>query len=194
MPVRPRSPFRGQAAPALLASLRSLPAVSGSPVVVSFRGPLTAHRGQLLAGRRAGAPVHAATFLRERRMVLDTALRSRPGELRRIAIHEMFHFAWVRLGNPRRGSYEEMLRGEMTRGARGELGWSAELRKSKLTPGDLARGSRRWREYVCESFCDSAAWLFGGIRRHGEFTLARVHRERRARWFREAGLADGIPI
>jgi len=43
--------------------------------------------------------------------------------------------------------------------------------------------SRRWREYACESFCDSAACLLGGAGDHEEFTLARRVRENRRRWF-----------
>jgi hypothetical protein len=76
--------------------------------------------------------------------------------------------------------------------ARGELGWFAESRKSAL-PYTAPRASYdpqlcsliQWREYLCESFCDTAAWLYSGVRRHGEFTLRGRYRKRRAEWFHE---------
>ena len=68
--------------------------------------------------------------------------------------------------------------------ARGELGWSAEGRKSALDPADCAQRTRAWREYVCESFCDTAAWFFSVQTEHPEWTLARKHRQARRRWFR----------
>jgi hypothetical protein len=116
-------------------------------------------------------------------MVLDSALQANPAELERIFVHEIHHFAWVRAGNPLRRSYEEMVRGQMS--ARGELGWSAEGTKNGLAPGDCRRRTRRWREYVCESFCDTAAWVYSGRRSHPEWTLPRRHREARLRWWRE---------
>ena len=98
-------------------------------------------------------------------------------------VHELFHFAWLRLGNPRRRSFEALLRGELDTRARGELGWSAEWRKRELELADIARRSRLWREYCCESFCDSAAWLYSGVSKHAEFTLGRRWRTRRRQWF-----------
>jgi len=97
----------------------------------------------------------------------------------RIAIHELFHFAWLHLGNPRRASYEALLLAEAEHGARGELGWSAEWRKQRCP----AVGSRGWRDYICESFCDTAAWFYSGLRRHDEFTLGARWRRGRAAWF-----------
>ena len=133
-------------------------------------------------------PVHAGSFIRERRIALDSGLLGEPRELARILVHELFHFAWVRLGNARRRSFEELLAREIGRQARGELGWSAEWRKGGLRPGDAARRTPRWREYVCESFCDTAAWLFANIDSHPEFTLAARHRRARREWFEAAGL------
>ncbi|MCS7041429.1 MAG: hypothetical protein NZR01_01400 [Bryobacteraceae bacterium] len=130
-------------------------------------------------GEGPGQEVHAASFIRERRLVLDEALRRSPGELSRIALHELFHFVWVRLSNAERRCWEELLRQQMALGATGELGWSAEKRLASLRPADIERRSRRWREYVCESFCDSAAWAFGLLRRHGEFTLPEPFRSQR---------------
>src|SRR5947209_1587849 len=89
-------------------------------------------------------PVHAGAFLRERRIAFDCTRAEFP----RIFVHEAAHFVWLRLGNPRRRSYEELLAAE--RGA-GELGWSAQWRKRALRPLDREERSRRWREYCCES-------------------------------------------
>jgi hypothetical protein len=132
-------------------------------------------------------PVHAGSFLRERRIAVDCTR----AEIPRIFVHELFHFVWLRAGNPVRLSYERLLLAEHSAGARGELGWSAEWRKERLTA--LAKHPRRsdpdrpWREYCCESFCDTAAWLFGGggarWARHREFTLAARFRGRRRTWF-----------
>ena len=130
---------------------------------------------------RRGA-VHAGSFLRERRIAFDCA----PAEFPRIFVHELFHFVWARLGNPARLSYEFLIEAELAAGARGELGWSAEWRKRVLSLADRRGRSRRWREYCCESFCDTAAWLYSGVPRHGEFTLAGRHRQRRRAWFLES--------
>ncbi|MCX7602977.1 MAG: hypothetical protein N2036_02780 [Bryobacteraceae bacterium] len=123
--------------------------------------------------------MHAASFIRQRRLVLDMALRRSPGELSRIALHELFHFVWVRLSNSERRRWEELIRRQLALGATGELGWSAEQRLSSLRAADIEARSRRWREYVCESFCDSGAWAFGFLRRHGEFTLPEPFRSQR---------------
>jgi hypothetical protein len=127
---------------------------------------------------RHGA-VHAGTFLRRRCIAFNCA----PAEFARIFSHELFHFVWLRAGNPARRSYEEMLTRECLDGAPGELGWSAEWRKQRLTSRDIHGRTRRWREYCCESFCDAAAWLYCGVRRHPEFTLAVRWRRRRRVWF-----------
>jgi hypothetical protein len=37
---------------------------------------------------------------------------------------------------------------------------------------------------VCEAFCDTAAWLWCGVSRHPEFTLAARRRPARRQWFR----------
>jgi len=123
--------------------------------------------------------VHAGSFLRERRIAFDCSQE----EFGRVLVHELFHFVWLRLGNLVRRSYEALLRAEFEARARGELGWSSEWRKHRLHPDDLRRRSRRWREYCCESFCDSAAAFYSGVRRHEEFTLASRFRQRRRQWF-----------
>src|SRR5713226_8387043 len=154
------------------------PEVRGLPIQIMFLPALRSHRGELLSGNTAsGKEVHAGSFLRQRRIVLDARLKKQPDELTRILTHELFHFAWLRLGNPKRRSYEDLVRGEIGKRVKGELGWSAESAKAALTRGDFVRRARHWREYVCESFCDSAAWLLAGGSRHQEFTLpARARR------------------
>jgi hypothetical protein len=169
--------------------------MEGRSVAVRFLPALTADRRRLYSNRPHGEPVHAGSFIRKRRIVLDRELEHQPRELARILVHELFHFAWVRLGNPARRSYEALVREEWKHRARGELGWSAESRKrafSNRVPS--AAGSPRWREYLCESFCDTAAWLYSGVRRHPEYTLATRHRNRRAEWFRAAFARGAIPI
>ena len=154
------------------------------PIQVQFVPALRAFRGKLLTGDGPGVAVHAGTFLRKRRIVLDASLLASPGELARILIHELCHFVWWRLDNSSRRSYEALVEGEMRQGAGGELGWSAEWRKQVLTVPDRRARTRRWREYVAESFCDTAAWLYSGSRRHVEVTLAAPFRRQRRVWFR----------
>ncbi len=142
---------------------------------------------------RRGA-VDGGAFLRRRRIVLDAGLARRPSEFTRILIHELFHFAWLRLGNPLRRSWEDLLAAECAAGASGELGWSAEWRKLALGKRHRAARGRRWREYCCESFCDTAAWLFAGLRAHPEFTLPLSCRARRREWFVRSGVTKRISI
>jgi hypothetical protein len=171
------------------------PEVRGLPIEIAFLPAPRAHRGRLLSGdAAAGREVLAGSFLRQRRIVLDAALKRQPRELARILTHELFHFAWLRLGNPKRRSYEDLLRREFRSRVKGELGWSAEGAKTSLTRADSVRRTRRWREYVCESFCDSAAWLFGGARRHVEFTLPPPARRARRAWFGQARLTRQISV
>jgi len=174
--------------------LSRMPSLEGRPVRVRFRPALSAWRGRLLSGKPRGTSVHAASFLRRRSIVFDAELLEHPGELARIFVHELFHLAWLRLGNPRRRSFEDLVAAEIRRHARGELGWSAERRKLPLAAVDIQGRSRRWREYVCESFCDTAAWLYAGVGRHPEFTLATSLRKRRRRWFRDVWALSSISI
>ena len=148
-----------------------------------FRPSLTESRGKLLSNASCGQPVHAGSFIRKREIVLESELRDEPEELARIFVHELFHFVWVRLGNPRRESYERMISNEIVRRARGELGWSAQERKSRLNSALI---NAAWKAYVCESFCDTAAFLYSGCNSHEEFTLAERWRQKRVRWFDES--------
>ena len=127
-------------------------------------------------------------------MVIEEALMADADDFARIFVHELFHFVWLRLGNPKRRWYERIVASELQHGVRGELGWSAEWRKNKLQPHDWKERTRRWREYCCESFCDTAAWRYAGVRRHGEFTLASPARKVRKEWLARAGVDAGIAI
>jgi hypothetical protein len=144
---------------------------------------LTVSYGKLRSRAGGGTQVHGASYPKRREIVLDAALIENRRELARILIHEVFHFAWPRLGNPVRRSYEQLLEAEFRRNARGELGWPSELVKLRLGDEDVEERSRRWREYACESFCDTAAWLYSGLRTHPEWTLGTQYRMRRAAWF-----------
>jgi len=167
--------------------------MEGKPILVSFVPQLSAGRSKFYSNRSYGQPVYAATFIRKREIVLDAALKEEPDELARILIHELFHFAWVRLPVTIRRSYEALVIDEWNRHAQGELGWSAESRKRNLSR--LAQAApQQWRDYVCESFCDSAAWLYSGLTQHPEFTLAKRYRGKRAKWFRTTFGEREIPI
>ncbi len=105
------------------------------------------------------------------------------GEFERILVHELFHFVWVRLSNQKRTDWEMILAGELRSRSKGELGWSAEWRKAKIKASDVRQRTTAWRRYVCESFCDTAAWLYCGFAKHDEFTLASAARKARKVWF-----------
>ena len=152
--------------------MRRMPALTGAPVRVDLVRGLRDRRG----------PVHAGSFLRDRQIALDCARAEFP----RIFVHEVAHFIWLRLGNPLRIRYEDVVRGEIAARARGELGWSAEWRKNALRADDVGGRSRHWREYCCESFCDTAAWLYSGVKGHKEFTLGARWRRGRRTWFAES--------
>lgn len=119
----------------------------------------------------------AGADLRRRIIQLHPSLKRDPRERARILAHEIFHFVWVRLGNPKRAAWKQHLREELQRGARGELGWSSEWRKRELPA--------RFDAYACEAFCDTAAWLYSGVEKHEEFTLARRWRKARRRFFQD---------
>jgi len=170
------------------------PCLDGKPLRIRFQPALAVRGGELISNSGKGRAVHAATYIRRREIVLDEDLKSRPLELTRILVHELCHFGWVRLGNPRRRSWENLVAGELRSQTRGEMGWSAEVRKQALRRADWTRRTRRWREYACESFCDTGAWLLAGLRGHPEFTLARAARAARRRWFRDAGLFERLSV
>ena len=169
-------------APRVRRLLRRLPPADGDPIRVGFQPDLS-HLG----------PIHAGAFLRLRRLLFETSLARNPRDFDRIFIHELFHFVWLRLGNPSRLAWERLLRSEHAARIRGELGWSAEWRKQALAPSDRSRRTRRWREYACESFCDTAAWLLSSLD-NPEFTLSARSRARRRAWFLQAGLTRTLRV
>ena len=172
-----------------------LPRLQGRAIRARFLPGLRAGSRKVYSQRPHGQPVYAASFIRKRAMILDQELQRRRGELARIVVHELFHFAWARLGNSARRSYLALLKKERRQRAQGELGWSAELRKARLRkPARSEVRAGQWRDYACESFCDTAAWLYSGVRRHPEFKLAARHRRRRAQWFRATLSSRAIPI
>jgi hypothetical protein len=150
-----------------------LPEPLSSSIRISVRPDLKSHRGKLLSGRdQPGTPVHAASFIKRREIVLETQLLKRSAKLKLILIHEAFHFIWARLGNQRRSSFANLIAAELAAHARGELGESAESAKA----GDF-------KNYICESFCDTAAWMYSGVKRSSEFTLAQRWQMKRRKWF-----------
>jgi hypothetical protein len=152
---------------------------------VSFRPHLTAYKGKLLSKSPDGDAVYAGSFLRERKIILDELMLRTPRVLERIFVHEVFHFVWSKLGNRLRLSYEQLVMQEFESNVIGELGWSAESMKQQLAVYDVENRTRRWKDYICESFCDTAGWLFGSATRYSEMTLGRAERDARRRWFRE---------
>ena len=160
------------------------PVFAGGAISLELGPQLQAWRGQLLFGGTRGKAVYAASFIRERRIVLATELVASRDLFRSILLHELFHFAWVRLGNQRRNRFAELLQAELKGRARGELGESAEVYKAAIFAESKFAG-RRWRDYCCESFCDSGASLLVGPPRGFGPVLSRCWRERRFRWLAE---------
>jgi hypothetical protein len=155
----------------------------GDPISFEVRSRLTAHRGKLLSGADRGVPVHAAAFIRQRMIVLETDLFSRPEQLCLIVVHEIFHFVWVRLGNSQRHAFVRLLTNEMQSRARGEMGESSDVKKQLLPKwAFFDSSSRLWRDYACESFCDSGAAFFSGVTTNEHFTLAGRWAKRRYAW------------
>lgn len=116
-------------------------------------------RGRLEAGPGPGVEVYAASFARRREVALDRTLAVDPDHLRRIVAHELFHFVWLRMNNRQRKRWGDLLQSERSKG---ELGWSSEWRRRQLKATDLALNTRKWREYVSESFSDTGAWFESG--------------------------------
>lgn len=139
-------------------------------------------------------PHLAQTSIPGRTIYLDPWLLQERGEFERILVHEIFHFVWVRLGNPLRWDWEQLLAGEIRERIPGELGWSAEWRKLKLKSRDIRYRTRLWRNYACESFCDSAARLYAGLEKHDEFTLPARAVRRRAAWMERNLATSGVRL
>jgi hypothetical protein len=169
--------------------LNGLPGMQGSPIALEFQPDLRAHRGKLLSGSsEKGRAVHAASFLPERRIVLERQLLTQSRELRLILTHELFHFVWRRLGNRARAEFDSLIRSEFRSRARGALGESSGVAREPLTDKDAVVRSQRWKNFVCESFCDTAAWLHAGVAESEHFRLAQRWNSVRRTWF--AGLIN----
>lgn len=159
---------------------------------IHFEPQLRASRGKLVSGGKSGSAVHACSFIRERKIILDSELLAHAPELMRILTHELFHFVWRKLDNATRLSWEGLVRRQLS--SAGELGWSAEWRKQAVTSADGDARNRRWREYLCESFCDSAAWYYSGGARHPEHTLPAKYRRARREWFSQLMTERQLPL
>lgn len=158
----------------------------------AFRGRAIEIRYSAGLRDTAGHPAHAATFIRKRLIVLDDELRRDASEHARILTHEIFHFVWVRMGNPARLEWESVVAREFSRRVPGEAGWSAEWRKLRLATRDVRLRTRAWREYCCESFCDTAAaWLTGS---RAETTLPRRILSARLAWLAATLPCKALPI
>jgi hypothetical protein len=169
--------------------LIGLPAMQGSPIVLEFHPDLRAYRGKLLSGSsEKGHVVHAASFLPERRIVLERQLLIQSRDLRLILTHELFHFVWRRLGNRVRAEFDSLIRSEFRSRARGALGESSGVAREPLTDQDAVIRSQKWKNFVCESFCDTAAWLHAGVAESEHFRLAQRWKRVRGTWF--AGLIN----
>lgn len=154
----------------------------GKPIDWRFAAGLRVKRGRLESGPGAGMEVHAASWTRSRRVVLDQSLAANQDELTRIAAHELFHFVWLKMNNGQRRAWGHLLATESTRG---ELGWSSEWRRRQLSGDDAGQNTRRWREYVSESFCDTGAWLATGLPADQDITPGRRWLSRRERFFQQ---------
>jgi hypothetical protein len=160
----------------------------GSPIHFESRPHLTAYRGKLLSGADVGTPVHAGAFIRQRIVILESSLFAYIDRLRLILTHELFHFVWVRLSNEKRREFAGLLAEELRRGARGETGESAGIKKRLVrSRWPIDQQSPLWRDYVCESFCDSGAACFSPAAVNDHFTLAASWAKCRYEWLMRTG-------
>lgn len=166
----------------------------GDPIRLSYVPAPRAVRGRLISGGTHGAALDGCSFIRERRVVLAEELREFPDDHQRVLLHELFHFAWARLGNPARRSFEDVLAAEWCLGVKGELGWPATEAKGAVQHRDANLRSQRWRHYVCESFCDTAAWHGLGHSDTLDVTLAPGQRLRRRQWMEAHLLPEGMRL
>ncbi len=123
--------------------------------------------------------MHAASYIRERSIVLESCLLKNRSLFRFILVHELFHFVWVRLNNAKRAEFGQILSRERKSKAKGELGESSEARKAQRPEP----GSALWKDYACESFCDTAAFFYSGVNRCSTTALSDPWLSRRKRWF-----------
>jgi hypothetical protein len=114
---------------------------------------LRAHRGQLLYGSGPGEEVVAASFLTRREIIFDADLLAHAPDFVNIVAHEIYHFVWRRLPNSERTGWSDLLAAEKRPS---HPGLSSRLRYDNWRE---APTPRRWKDYICEAFCDSAAAL-----------------------------------
>lgn len=167
-------------------NLARVPLYSDALITVRFAPKLAASRGKLLSGSESGTPVHAASFLCRRQIVLETELFAKPRALQFIFLHELLHFAWMRAGNPVRAGYASLLAQERQCGARGEMGDSSAIAKQRWRNSQVSKA--RWKHYVCESFCDTGAALWS---QSAGATLAKRWQQARREWFKSAMPTNG---
>lgn len=181
--LRISSKFEARSRAILVSTWMGLPLSCGDSIRVAVLPELTAYRGKLLTAQSRGSPVHAATFIRQRKIILETALLASADRLRLIFAHEVFHFVWVRFANSSRRVFSELLSTEIGKGARGEIGESSGVKKAQvLARHPHSQNSALWRDYVCESFCDSAAAFLSGAKKIDDSTLAKSWTALRRRW------------
>jgi hypothetical protein len=120
---------------------------------IRFAARLRAHRGKLEFGPGPGDEVFAASFLSRREIVFDEALLSHAPDLVNIFAHEIYHFVWRKLSNADRAAWQELLQSEkrpLHPGLSSRLAWN----RHRESPT-----AAKWKHYLCEAFCDSAAAL-----------------------------------
>jgi hypothetical protein len=168
----------------LLTTWTGLPIEPAAAVQVAFLPRLTDYRGKLLSGDHRGTPIYAAAFVRERRIVLETDLVKTPDALRFIFVHELFHLAWLRLGNGRREAFRKLLVNEIAANVRGELGESSTVKKGQwMACPEFSVRAPNWRDYTCESFCDSAASFYAAGRVPSGYKIGKAWTAIRRDWF-----------
>ena len=153
-----------------------------APIQMEISPELSVQGRLLLVSEAKGTPVHAATFLRDRRIVIETQLLSDYSALRFVLAHELLHFSWLRLGNTLRSQFAGLLQREVQSRAAGELGDSSSVAKErwKLRPAS----SQLWKNYVCESFCDTGAALYFAAPKAAQLALRWL--QRREHWFAQS--------
>jgi hypothetical protein len=112
---------------------------------------MRAYRGKLQVGPGPGDEVFAASFIPRREIVFDSDLLAHAPDFVNIVAHEIYHFVWRRLPNAERANWSELLAAEKRVM---HTGLSSRLRFEAWRE---AESPRRWKDYVCEAFCDTAA-------------------------------------
>jgi hypothetical protein len=120
---------------------------------IRFASHLRAHRGKLEFGPGPGDEVFAASFLTRREIVFDESLLHHAPEFLNIFAHEIYHFVWRKLANEDRISWDALLQMEK-RPLHCGLSSRVAFERHRERPS-----SKKWKHYLCEAFCDSAAAL-----------------------------------